>query len=243
LKFIPLASSSAGNAYIVDDGETRLLLECGVGPRRLQALLRGRGYALSGLSACLVTHEHKDHSRSIRRVLDSGVPVWCSAGTARALELVTEEGYTDCNICQAGEVFSVGTVEALPFAVFHDAAEPLGYLLRSRRDGDKLAFATDTVNLRYRFPDVNLLAVECNYQEEILARNTRIPAAVVHRIRNSHMELGRLCGYLSGLDLSQCREIYLLHLSDASSDEAWFAECVRRAINCGAKVMVCPKGG
>ena len=136
---------------------------------------------------------------------------------------------------------TVGTLEVMPFRVFHDAAEPFGFLVRSLEDGDKLAFATDTVNLRYRFPGVTLLAVECNYAEHILEQNERMPEKVRKRIKNSHMEVSRLCGWISELDLSACREIYLLHLSDASSHEADFVKMVQEVVPAGVSVFACPK--
>ena len=56
LRFIPLASSSAGNAYLVDDGEARLLVECGVSYRKLRRLT---GFDMANLSGCLVCHEQR----------------------------------------------------------------------------------------------------------------------------------------------------------------------------------------
>ena len=53
MRFTALASSSAGNAYIVDDSETRILLECGISHRKLKQL---SGFSLSQFSACLVSH-------------------------------------------------------------------------------------------------------------------------------------------------------------------------------------------
>lgn len=233
--FTPLASSSAGNAYLVEDGETRLLLECGLTYKKLQKAL---GFSVSGLSACLVTHEHKDHSKCHKDLLKSGIPVYASPGTADALDCReihtlphSERGYT---------AFSIGTFDVLPFATFHDAAEPVGFLIRSRTDGDKLMFATDTVNLGYRFPGLTVLALECNYAEELIARNRKLPEKVRRRIVNCHMEVHRACDYLGGLDLSGVRMIYLLHLSDSSADEGLFVDLVERACP-GVKVVACPK--
>lgn len=79
MTFDSLASSSAGNAYLVQDGESRLLLECGLPYRRLQQLM---GFSTADLAGCLVTHEHKDHSRCFGDLLRNGVRVFASEGTA-----------------------------------------------------------------------------------------------------------------------------------------------------------------
>ena len=158
-----------------------------------------------------------------------------SQGTAEALELEAVE------VIQHGEQFTVGSIDVVPFTTFHDAAEPLGFLFKSRCDGDVLAFATDTVNLAYRFPGVNILAIEANYDREILDRSEKLPDKVRHRITNSHMEIDTLCRYLQKLDLSECREIYLLHLSDAMSDEGRFLYQVRRCVPPEIQVAACQK--
>lgn len=232
MRFESLASSSHGNAYIVSDRDTRILLECGLSRRTLQKLA---GFRVSEFDACLVSHEHNDHSACVRDLIASGIPVFMSEGTADALNLDT------VTLIQHMVQFAIGTIDVVPFNTFHDAKEPMGFLLRSRIDGDVLAFATDTVNLAYRFPGVNLLAVEANYDKDILARCVRMPEKVRHRITNSHMEIDVLCDYLRSLDLSSCREIYLLHLSDATSHEGHFVNKVFRAVPRGIKITACSK--
>lgn len=139
MKLIPLASSSHGNAYLVEDGTTCLLIECGVSWKKLQKLT---GFGVSGIAGCLISHEHKDHAGCYEQLIRSGVPVYASRGTAEALGCEQLEPLED------REVVTLGSFDILPFPTFHDAAEPMGFLIRSRTDGDKLVFATDTVNLR-----------------------------------------------------------------------------------------------
>lgn len=232
MKFEALASSSAGNAYVVSDNDTRILLECGVSHKKLQKL---SGFSLSEFQACLVSHEHKDHSKSVAELISRGMPVYMSQGTAEALE-------TDAaNLIEDMEQFNIGSFDIVPFATFHDAKEPLGFLIKSRVDGDVLAFATDTVNLRYKFPGLNILAIEANYDKNILERCEKMPEKVRYRITNSHMEIDTLCDYLRSLDLSQCREIHLLHLSDATSHEGHFINKVARAVPKGIEITACEK--
>ncbi len=230
MTFTSLASSSHGNCYVVSDGETAILLECGISFRRIK---KGLGFDLSAIRGCLVSHEHKDHAKSVMDIIKSGVEVFTSEGTAEAL---------DCALItpvEAGAQFRVGSLEIMPFATFHDAAEPLGFLVYSRADGERLVFATDTVNLGYQFPKINLLALEANYDKDILARCERMPEKVKYRVTNSHMEIETLCKYLQSLDLSQCRTLYLLHLSNAASNEGNFANRVRRVVPRHVEVIVC----
>ena len=73
MTFTSLASSSRGNAYVVSDGETTLLLECGLTFKELQKRL---GYGVADIPACLVSHEHQDHAKAAAQLLQSGVPVY-----------------------------------------------------------------------------------------------------------------------------------------------------------------------
>lgn len=239
MRFKPLASSSAGNAYIVDDGVSRLLVECGVPYRRLKKLT---GFDTTSFCGCVMTHEHRDHAKCYEDLIKNGVQVYASDGTAVALgcEAITPFQRAEMERIRRYHSVSIGTFDVKPFATFHDAAEPVGFLIRSRTDGDRLLFATDTVNLRYQIDRLDLIAIECNYDDEILGRTTHMPAKVVKRIRNSHMEVGRVCDYLKRLDLSRCRCVYLLHLSDACSNEGRMVGEVEYACP-GVRVVACPK--
>lgn len=232
MRFRSLASSSHGNAYTVDDGETRILIECGIPYKNLQKL---SGFSLSEFKACLVSHEHNDHAKSVQNLIERGIDVYMSFGTAEALEV------EHAQIIEAMEQFRVGSLDIVPFSVFHDAKEPLGFLIKSREDGDILAFATDTVNLRYKFPGLNLLAIEANFDRTVLEKSEKLPEKTKDRITKTHMEIDVLCDYLRSLDLSKCREIHLLHLSDAMSREREFILKVKDAVPKGIAVTACEK--
>lgn len=237
MRFQSLASSSTGNAYLVEDGCTSILIECGLTHKKLQQLA---GFQLTALDGCLVSHEHHDHSKCVEKIIRSGIPVYLSQGTARALEL--PEAVLDlASEMESGKQFTIGSMDVMPFTTFHDAQEPLGFVMQSRVDGDIFAFATDTVNLPYNFPGVGILAVEANFQQDILDRCERMPEKTRHRISNTHMEIDKLCQCLRRMDLSRCRELYLLHLSAATSHEGQFINKVARAVPRGIAIKACPK--
>ena len=77
MTFTALASSSTGNAYIVSDSKTRLLIEAGLAHKTLQTLL---GFRIAELDGCLISHEHKDHAKAALEVIKDGIPVYMSEG-------------------------------------------------------------------------------------------------------------------------------------------------------------------
>ena len=68
-----------------------------------------------------------------------------------------------------------------------------------------------------------------------------MPEKTKHRVSNTHMEIDKLCQCLLRMDLSRCREIWLLHLSSAMSHEGQFANKVKRSVPRWVQVKSCPK--
>ena len=228
-----LASSSRANAYRISDEKTALLLEAGLSYKELQ---RALGFKTSELTAVLITHEHKDHSRAVAELAKAGIDCYMSAGTKEALGL---SGHRIHELWPRVQT-QIGTWTVLPFETQHDAAEPLGYLLASGQE--KLLFATDTYYIRYKFNGLTHIMVECNYAADILEENVeaeRIPAALKQRLLQSHFSLANVKEFLRANDLSKVEEIHLLHLSDGNSDEARFKREIQELT--GRVVMVAGK--
>jgi glyoxylase-like metal-dependent hydrolase (beta-lactamase superfamily II) len=196
MEFIPYASGSTGNLYTLDDGKTRILIECGLPYREMQRVLPRPP---ADYAACLLTHAHGDHSCGAHELVRRGIPLHCSAETAGALEL--GDGWDP-----AGRPVATFSVRA--FEVEHDVPT-LGFLIRSRVDGESIVFATDTHYLRQHFPPVTIWAIECNFQKELLTAGD----PVAERSFTAHMELETCRRTLLANDLSACREIHLLHIS------------------------------
>ncbi|MBJ6360832.1 MBL fold metallo-hydrolase [Paenibacillus sp. GCM10012307] len=227
----PIASSSAGNAYRVTDGQTMLLLEAGLAYKEIQ---RALDFKVTQLAGCLITHEHGDHSKSAKELMRAGVMVYTSAGTADALGLTGHR----LQIVKPGERVQVGSWIILPFEIEHDAAEPLGFILANAAK-DKLVFLTDTYYSRYTFPGMTHLMVECNYALDIV--NRLVEAGTLHpaqkrRLLRSHFGLDNVKDMLRANDLSKLREVWLLHLSDSNSDADRFKREIQEITGTVVKV-------
>lgn len=210
-----LASGSKGNCYYIDS-ETPLLLEAGIPLKDIQRRL---DYSLVGVGACLVSHEHKDHCKSVADLMKRGIDCYMTKGTADALGLVGHR----LHIIKTREQFKVNEWTILPFDTQHDAAEPVGFLLSNC--AEKILFVTDSFYCKYRFSGCTYIAVECNYAADILAKNIAagtIPIAMQKRLEKSHFSLENVKEFLKACDLSQCREIMLIHLSDGNSNAERF---------------------
>mgnify|MGYP001041031367 CR=1 FL=1 len=217
IEITAIATGSSGNAYRVTDGKTSLLLECGINYRDIQ---KAFGFRMSEVAGCLVTHEHKDHCKSMNEVMRAGIDVYTSQGTKKALGIENHRIKT----VEAKKSFQLGTWSILPFDVQHDVSEPLGFLL-ANEEGERLLFATDTYYIKYKFNNLTHIMIECNYSQEILNRNIaegRVPQVMKKRLMRSHFSIENVKDFLLANDLKQVQEIWLLHLSDSNSDEAMF---------------------
>ncbi|MBS1163960.1 MAG: beta-lactamase domain protein [Burkholderiaceae bacterium] len=191
LRFCCLGSGSEGNATVVEAGDglatTRVLLDNGFNGRQLRLRLARAGLGIDDLDAVVLTHEHSDHVGGVRALLrHSGLPVYCSSGTARAASLETT-----FREVVAGEIVAIGALRLMPFPVAHDAAEPLQYVFGDgeRRLGvltDVGAPGEDVINA---LAGVEALLLECNHDVGMLrpggvaARSARSPPARAGRRR------------------------------------------------------------
>lgn len=227
-----VGSSSKGNCYLIDDGYTKIMLECGV---KIADVRKASGFQLSKVAGCLISHEHGDHIKGLKDTLKAGIDCYMSAGTAGAIG----SDHHRIKPLAPREQFKLGTWTILPFEVEHDGAEPFGYLL-SNGEGEKLLFVTDTYFVRYRFKGLTHIMVEVNYSLPILDANIesgRVHKGMRSRLLKSHFSLENAKEFFRANDLSQVREIHLLHLSDTNSDEEMFKEEIAKLT--GKPVYVC----
>lgn len=236
MKLKVLGSSSSGNAYILDTGKEALLLEAGLPFKRIQ---EGLDFDIGKVSGCLVSHEHKDHSKAIEALNQNGVSVYTSKGTIDALGLTESHRL---GTIKALEAIKVGGFVVLPFDVQHDAVEPLGFLVQ-HDDMGKLLFVTDTYYCKYKFEKLDHVLVECNYRQSILDSNVdegKVHPYLKGRIERSHFELENVKDFLRSSDLSVAKNIVLIHLSSQNSDGEFFKSEIEKTT--GRQTFIAKRG-
>ncbi|WP_408956205.1 MBL fold metallo-hydrolase [Natroniella sp. ANB-PHB2] len=220
------ASGSTGNCYWVSDGVTPVLIECGIS---IQEIKKKSGFRLSEVQGCLISHEHGDHIKSAVDVAGAGVDCYMSEGTFNGYgfgshRIILLDDIKTSDNRKKYKSFRLGSWIVQPFEVEHDAKEPVGLFLASQT-GEKLVYITDSFYSKYRFNGLTHIMVECNYALDILNENIksgRVHPAQKKRLLRSHFSLENVKDFLEANDLSQVKEIWLLHLSSRNSDEQRF---------------------
>lgn len=229
-----IGSGSAGNAYIVSAGGSSILLDAGVPFERIR-----KAVPMSSLSGALITHRHKDHCRAVSELCFRGVNVYALPDVLQECKvshslfakpvhpMVHEDGTID-------RMLTVDSFSVVPFMLEHDVPS-VGWWLYSLNTLESLLYFTDTAYVRYRFPSVNYMLAECNYCETALGASVasgRIDPALASRIRKTHMSLSSLLEFFDKNDLSRLKQIHLIHLSDANSNEEEIRTAVMKKTGC-----------
>lgn len=212
-----LGSGSRGNAILLEEGTTRVLVDAGFSPRTLLARFRLAGIAPESVSHVVVTHEHGDHLKGVAAAATKwGWTVLATAGTrAAAPELAGVPSET----IRAGVPVTAEGIELLPLRIPHDAAEPVALVATATGSGARVGIATDlgtmpTATLE-ALREVEILVVESNHDGELL-RNGPYPHSVQRRIGGGHGHLSNAAAAAATRALVHrgLRHVVLAHLSE-----------------------------
>ena len=230
-----LASSSLGNAYIVSDGVTSILLDAGIPYKELQVK---SDFKINEVAACLVTHCHMDHARAVKDLVQNAIDVYGLFETLAMLG-VTANYLHRTHFVKPLEAFTVNTFEILPITMHHDCP-CVGYMVYSEVTNERLFFATDTYKITVNPQGIDYLILEINYQKEIvnnLVNEGKMEASIRARLLFSHFELSKALNWLKRIDKSRLKRIYVAHLSNGHSN----AEEIKNAVivETGVPTTIC----
>jgi phosphoribosyl 1,2-cyclic phosphodiesterase len=220
MRFCTLASGSKANAVLVETGVTRLLIDCGLGPRALARRLLEAGIAPGSISAVVLTHEHTDHVKGVAQAVAKWRwPVIGTAGTLAGVGDVPPDRHAPLAYGQARAVGDC-TIELV--AVPHDAAQPAAVVITSAHTGARIGIATDLGHvpeaLAAAFERLDFLVLESNHCE-LMLRNGPYPPFLQARIAS---EQGHLSNRQTGALLQRVahrglRHVVLAHLSQQNN--------------------------
>jgi phosphoribosyl 1,2-cyclic phosphodiesterase len=237
VRFACLGSGSEGNGLVVEDGGTRVLVDCGFGVSDTVARLGRLGVEPGSLDAILVTHEHSDHVGGVARFAARyRIPVWLTFGTLAAVEERLTAA-AEIRGFDSHDSFAVGDLQVLPFPVPHDAREPVQFVLGNgaRRIGLLTDVGESTPHIEASLSGCDALVLECNHDARMLAEGS-YPYALKQRIagRLGHLANDVAADILSRVDCRRLVHVVAAHLSKENNRPELARAALAGALGCAS---------
>ncbi len=244
LRFKSLASGSSGNATLIECSSgtrtTRMLVDCGLKLKTLQARLAEAGTDLDHLDAIFITHEHGDHIGCVRHVLKyRQLPVWMSQGTYLAVHDAQWETFRPwIHLTRDGDTIELGELKAAPFTVPHDAREPLQ--LRVSDGNRRMGLVTDlghvTPHVVNALANCHALLLEANHDPGLL-QNSRYPEFLKVRVGGAwrHLSNQAAADLLSQVAHSDLQRVVAAHLSERNNTPALAQQHLSAVLGCAPR--------
>ncbi len=229
-----LASGSSGNAMLVREGATNLLIDAGISVRKIARALTAKGLTTSDLNGILLTHEHSDHMiGAIAASRRYNAPLVANAATFAELRRRNSIGFQAIELSSGGST-ELGEISVRSFGVSHDAVEPVGYVLRY--GATQLTYFTDTGcvtdAIRDALEGATIAVVEANYDPDMLLRGP-YPEYRKARVASESGHLSNQdCGDLLAerLERGGSMSIWLAHLSRVNNSPALARRTIQERI-------------
>ena len=243
LRLRSLGSGSTGNATVIEATglrTRRLLIDCGMSLRVLSQRLGQAGLEPGQIDAIFITHEHADHIGCAQRLSGQWrIPVWMSEGTWRASKLSFETPLL--RLACSDQPIDLGELYLAPFAVPHDAAQPLQ--VRCSNGQHDWGVLTDLGHIndavRQALAGCHGLLLECNHDPELLQQSA-YPAFLKRRVAGAlgHLANDQAAQLAGELQRGQLQHIVAAHLSLTNNRPELAEQALRTAIGSSIALTV-----
>ena len=216
-----LGSGSKGNAIVIQTKEHSFLIDAGFSRKELERRLLLKNIEPSSIDSIIITHEHGDHVNGCRVFSDShDIPTYGTYGVINALKSKNKVGKHQ-KMFSSGSPFSLGNCEVTPFAVQHDAVDPVGFIIEI--EDVKVGVSTDLGMLNRlsinRLHDCDMLILESNYDYNMQQKSSR-PINLIKRVlsKHGHLDNKDTVAAFDKLLTPRTKHIALAHLSNECND-------------------------
>jgi phosphoribosyl 1,2-cyclic phosphodiesterase len=214
VKVLSIASASSGNATLISNNTTSILLDCGVPVKKILEKTGSKK-----VDALLISHEHGDHIKSAGAYgRKTKVPIYVNDLIVQDMPI-----FKNCNTINITDtsVLTIGSMQIKTFSTKHDARHALGFVFT---DNDtKFCYLTDTGSIsktmREAIKDCNSYFIECDYDEELIQDFPEYSQELKDRITSNfgHLSTQQALDLVESLDIVRVKVILMGHLSSRTN--------------------------
>ncbi len=238
VKFLPIASSSKGNCTYIASESTKILIDCGITAKKLAETLDGYSIDIKEINAIFITHEHSDHIKGIGVLARKyKIPIFATTKTWEYIEDNEKLGKYDerlKNFIYKEEFCVVDDIKIMPFAIQHDAVDPVGYNIYI--DDKKVSVCTDlgvvTECVVEKISGSNIILIESNHDIRMVETGD-YPFLLKKRIlgHRGHLSNVSCANLLLEIESDNIEHIFLGHLSGENNKPLLALETVKQILN------------
>ena len=240
MRMASIASGSSGNCIYIGSDHHHILIDDGISGKRVREGLKSLDLCPEDLEGILITHEHTDHVKGLGVLARKyQIPIYGTEGTLACLQQDSSLGAFPEGLFQPimkEADFCLGDLTIHPFAVPHDAADPVAY--RVTCGNSRAAVVTDLGEFDERIvgelQQLDVVLVEANHDIRMLQVGP-YPYPLKQRILSS---LGHICNEAAGQLLTRIlhdnmKAVFLGHLSQENNYPELALETVKMEITMG----------
>lgn len=225
-------ANSDGNCHLlVDDNGKVLILDAGV---NIKDIKKAVNFNVRDIVGCIVTHRHKDHSKSVDDLMKMGKQVFTPYKSKARRE-------TDATRCGDFKIktFALTDKDCTHFVHTDQNGEECpcyGFFIEHDAYPDwNLIYITDCMYCKWMFNGVHNLLIGTNFSVSRLSCENA--TKTIHQV-SGHMSVDTACDFIG--KIKPTGNVILTHLSLDSADRNECIDAVTKVVDC--PVYVADKG-
>ena len=245
INILPIGSGSTGNSIYIEIGPHRILVDMGIGFKKIRDALNRYDRNIEDIDAIFVTHGHYDHVKSATAIANhTSCKVYAEQSSMYPIRNIRSE-----RICvNIDEPFEpLNGLKVTMFLVPHDYVRTCGYIFEY--EGKKVSYVTDCGKMNDKIfsyiSNADVTIIESNHDIGML-KNGPYPIQLQNRILSKF-------GHLSNVDCAEtiarlyetgCRNFFLAHLSlHNNTPEIALQTVMEKMEGKDVSIFVCPDSG
>jgi phosphoribosyl 1,2-cyclic phosphodiesterase len=217
MKICVLSSGSKGNSSLIITDKTKVLIDDGMQLPYIEDSLKELNMTVNDLDGILITHEHDDHIKGLRKLISKYDPLLY---VDTKLYEVLNKSLKDFRYELYDDNLLIGDLKINVMKMSHDSVICNGFIIKENKK--ELVYITDTGYINRKYIELtsnkDMYVIESNHDEEML-ENGPYPYFLKQRVISDrgHLSNMQTSKYLKKVIGDKTKKIIFIHLSETNN--------------------------